>query len=79
MATEGVELLGVVEECLRGGKFKVICTEGPTEITAICTISGKMKTKAPNLRVVAGDTVRVLLNPMDLTQGKVCWVVRNKQ
>lgn len=78
MARQGVELEGKVIETLRGGKFKVLIQQGKTEIEATCTISGKMKVRAPNLRILLGDNVRVLLDENSLTIGRIEWVIRNR-
>ena len=78
MARQGVELIGKIIECLPGGKFKVEVVEGKGTVIAICTISGKMRSRAPDLRLVLGDDVRVLLNESDLTQGRIEWVMRGK-
>lgn len=77
MARGGVELRGEIIECLRGGKFKVKCIEGLSEVIATCTISGKMRSRAPDLRLVLGDKVRVLLNESDLSQGRIEWIIRD--
>jgi translation initiation factor IF-1 len=78
MARQGVELEGVVTETLRGGQFRVMIHQGQAEIEAICTIGGKMKTKAPNLRVLLGDRVRVLLDELTMKVGRIEWVIRNR-
>jgi translation initiation factor IF-1 len=72
----GVELQGRVIDCLRGGKFVVEVQEGAATFSATCTIGGRMKTKAPGLRVLLGDTVRVLLSETDLSCGRIEWVIR---
>lgn len=79
MARQGVELIGEIIDCIPGGKFKVRCTEGPSEVIATCTISGKMRSRAPDLRLVLGDSVKVLLNMSDLTQGRIEWVIRERR
>lgn len=76
MARQGVELEGIIVDTLRGGQFKVLVQQGQIEIEAICTISGKMKTRAPNLRVLLGDKVRVLLDEQTMKIGRIEWVLR---
>lgn len=78
MARQGVEFEGKVIDCLRGGQFVVEVQQGPTTIQSTCTIGGKMKTKAPGLRVLLGDIVKVLLGEQDLSKGKIEWVIRNR-
>lgn len=78
MARQGVEFEGKVVDCLRGGQFIVEVIQGATTIQSTCTIGGRMKTKAPGLRVLLGDTVRVILGEQDLTKGRIEWVIRNR-
>lgn len=78
MAREGVEMEGTVIDCLPGAKFKVQVESGGNIITSTCTISGKMRTRAPDLKILLGDRVRVLLGLHDLSMGRIEWVLRKR-
>lgn len=73
MAKDGViELEGKVIEILPGSKFKVELPNG--HIIEEAYVSGKMRTY--NIRILAGDTVRVEVSPYDLKRGRI--IYRNK-
>ena len=68
---EGVEVEGKVLERLRNSRFRVEL-EGGHMVFAY--LSGKMRHHS--IRILEGDTVRVLLSPYDLTQGRIVYRVK---
>ena len=66
-----LEFTGVVTDVLRGMMFKVDLRIGENVHQTTCTLSGKLKTN--NIRVLAGDTVTVLVSPYDITKGRIVW------
>ena len=67
-----IETEGVVVEILRNAVFKVKLTNGFV-ITAY--LSGKLHVN--NIRILAGDEVKIEMSPYDLTKGRIVW--RNKK
>lgn len=67
-----IETEGVVVEVMRNAMFKVKLVNGFI-ITAY--LSGKLHVN--NIRILAGDTVKVEMSPYDLTKGRIIW--RNKK
>ena len=67
-----IETEGVVLEVMRNAMFKVKLVNGFI-ITAY--LSGKLHVN--NIRILAGDTVKVEMSPYDLTKGRIIW--RNKK
>lgn len=63
-----IETEGEIVEVLRNATFRVKLTNGFI-ITAY--ISGKMYLK--NIRILAGDQVKVEMSPYDLTKGRIIW------
>ncbi len=63
-----IETEGEVVEVLRNANFKVKLTNGFI-ITAY--ISGKLYMN--NIKILAGDTVKVEMSPYDLTKGRIIW------
>ena len=63
-----LEFEGRVKKCLPGTKFIVELVDNQHEI--FCTLSGRMRRF--NIRLVAGDTVRVEISPYDLEKGRIC-------
>jgi len=61
----------VVEEALPGTLFKVKCTMGSTEHSAVCTLSGKLRIN--RIRLLPGDRVTIEVSPYDLSRGRVTW------
>jgi len=68
---EHIELDGVVEEVLAGGKFKVRLDSG---LVVLAHLAGKMRKF--RIRIVLGDSVRLAVSPYDLTKGRI--IYRNK-
>jgi len=68
---EAVEVEGKVIERLRNSRFRVEL-EGGHMVFAY--LSGKMRHHS--IRILEGDTVRVLLSPYDLTQGRIVYRVK---
>lgn len=67
-----IETEGTVVEVLRNAVFKVKLTNGFI-ITAY--LSGKLHVN--NIRILAGDEVKIEMSPYDLTKGRIVW--RNKK
>lgn len=67
-----IETEGIVVEVLRNAVFKVKLTNGFV-ITAY--LSGKLHVN--NIRILAGDEVKIEMSPYDLTKGRIVW--RNKK
>lgn len=65
---EGIEVEGTVIQRLRNSRFRIVLAGGH-EVLAYA--SGKMRHHA--IRVLEGDTVRLMLSPYDLTQGRVIY------
>ncbi len=64
-----VEFVGVVEELLPAGMFRVRLTESEHMILAY--LSGKMRKN--RIRLTTGDSVRVEMSPYDLTKGRIVY------
>jgi translation initiation factor IF-1 len=73
MANDRFEMEGVVEDIIKGGKFKVKLENG---LYCTCTLSGKLRQNY--IRIIRGDSVRVDLSIKDpeLKNGRIIW--RNK-
>ena len=71
---EAVEVEGKVIERLRNSRFRVEL-EGGYRVLAY--LSGKMRHHS--IRLLEGDTVRMLLSPYELTQGRIVYRVREQQ
>ncbi len=69
-----VETEGVVLEVLRNANFKVKLINGYV-ITAY--LSGKLHMN--NIRVFAGDTVKVEMSIYDLTKGRIIWRIKQQK
>lgn len=67
-----IETEGVVVEVMRNAVFKIKLVNGFI-ITAY--LSGKLHVN--NIRILAGDEVKVEMSPYDLTKGRIVW--RNKK
>lgn len=68
---EGVEIEGIIVERLRNSRFRV---KIPGDHLVLAYLSGKMRHHA--IRILEGDTVRLLLSPYDLTQGRIVYRVK---
>ena len=66
MASDAIEMIGVVKECFPNTTFRVVC-ENDHEILAY--LAGKMRRFY--IRVLPGDYVTVEISPYDLTKGRI--------
>jgi translation initiation factor IF-1 len=66
--SDNIEVEGIVQDILSGGKFKVII-ENDLEI--IAHLSGKMRMNY--IRILEGDKVKVEISPYDLTKGRITY------
>ena len=66
--SDNIEADGVVVEVLRNAMFKVKLSNGHI-VTA--TISGKLRMN--QIKIFAGDTVKLEISPYDLTKGRITW------
>jgi translation initiation factor IF-1 len=74
------EIKGEITETLPNAMFRVLVTEGPTDIqgnTVLCTLAGKMKMY--RIRVMLGDAVRVEMTKYDKTKGRITFRERAEQ
>ena len=63
-----IEILGTVEEALKGTQFTVRLDNGQK---ILAYLSGKMRKHY--IRILLGDRVRVELSPYDLTRGRIVY------
>jgi len=63
-----IEMMGTVEEALKGTQFMVRLDNGHEVLTYPC---GKMRKYY--IRVLLGDRVKVELSPYDLTRGRIVY------
>lgn len=71
MAKDEIIVVGTVLEALPNAMFKV---EVDAEHQVLAVLAGRIR--LANIRIVAGDKVRVSLSPYDLTRGRIVWRVR---
>ena len=67
---EAIEIEGKVVERLRNSRYRVELEGGHV---VLAYLSGKMRQHS--IRILEGDTVRLLLSPYDLTQGRIVYRV----
>jgi translation initiation factor IF-1 len=65
---DSIEINGKVIDLLPSGKFKVELENGHV---IVAYLSGKMRMNF--IRIQQGDTVRVELSPLDLSQGRIIY------
>ncbi len=70
-----IEMEGVVESICRD-KFTVTINE-TAELTVICTVSGKIRTSG--IKILAGDSVKVLISAFDPTKGRIVYRMKASQ
>jgi translation initiation factor IF-1 len=70
--SSGIELEGVVIECLRNATFRVELSNGHK---VLAHISGKIRKNY--IRILPYDRVLVELSPYDLTRGRILFRYRN--
>ncbi len=71
-AAGGIEVEGIVVECLRNANFKVELTNGHQ---VLAHISGKIRKH--HIKILSEDRVLVELSPYDLTRGRITFRYRN--
>ena len=72
-AVKGVQLPGVVEQCLSNGMFRVKLENG---FRVLVYLSGKIRRNS--IRIVLGDHVIVELSPYDLSRGRIIYRINKK-
>ncbi|WP_020385038.1 translation initiation factor IF-1 [Kribbella catacumbae] len=70
--TGGIEVEGIVVECLRNASFRVELTNGHK---VLAHISGKIRKNY--IKILQEDRVLVELSPYDLTRGRIIFRYRN--
>ena len=70
--SSGIELEGVVVECLRNATFRVELSNGHK---VLAHISGKIRKNY--IKILPYDRVLVELSPYDLTRGRILFRYRN--
>ncbi|HEY6541163.1 MAG TPA: translation initiation factor IF-1 [Ktedonobacteraceae bacterium] len=71
MAKDEIIVVGTVLEALPNAMFKI---ELDQQHPILAVLAGRMR--MANIRIVAGDKVRVALSPYDLTRGRIVWRMR---
>jgi translation initiation factor IF-1 len=71
-AAGGIEVEGIVVECLRNANFRVELTNGHK---VLAHISGKVRKNY--IKILQEDRVLVELSPYDLTRGRIIFRYRN--
>jgi translation initiation factor IF-1 len=64
-----MEMRGVLQECMGGGKYKVLVTEGQNIV--IAQLSGRLRNN--HIRVTPGDAVTVAVSPYDTSNGIIVY------
>lgn len=68
----GVEMEGIVTQCLSNGMFRVKLENG---FPVLAHVSGKIRRNY--IRILLGDRVTVELSPYDLTRGRITYRFRS--
>ena len=68
----GVEMEGIVTQCLSNGMFRVKLENG---FPVLAHVSGKIRRNY--IRILLGDRVNVELSPYDLTRGRITYRFRS--
>lgn len=68
---EAIEVEGKVLERLRNSRFRIEIVGGHQ---VLAYVSGKMRRHS--IRILEGDTVRLMLSPYDLTQGRITYRIQ---
>ncbi len=68
---EAIEVEGKVLERLRNSRFRIEIVGGHQ---VLAYVSGKMRHHS--IRILEGDTVRLMLSPYDLTQGRITYRIQ---
>jgi len=69
---KGIEIEGIVQECLRDANFRVELNNGHK---VLAHISGKIRKNY--IKILPYDRVLVELSPYDLTRGRILFRYRN--
>ena len=69
---KGIEIEGIVQECLRDANFRVELNNGHK---VLAHISGKIRKNY--IKILPFDRVLVELSPYDLTRGRILFRYRN--
>nr|YP_009519061.1 Translation initiation factor 1 [Callipsygma wilsonis]AYC65033.1 Translation initiation factor 1 [Callipsygma wilsonis] len=69
----GIQLPGIIEECLSNGMFRVTFENG---FKALVHISGKIRRYS--IRILLEDNVIVELSPYDLSRGRILYRINKK-
>nr|AYC64504.1 Translation initiation factor 1 [Pseudochlorodesmis sp. HV01306c] len=70
---KGLELQGIVRQCLSNGMFRVKLENG---FQVLAHISGKIRRNS--IRILLGDNVIVELSPYDLSRGRILYRLSKK-
>jgi translation initiation factor IF-1 len=70
--SNGIEIEGIVQECMRDATFRVELTNGHT---VLAHISGKIRKNY--IKILPFDRVLVELSPYDLDRGRIIFRYRN--
>jgi translation initiation factor IF-1 len=68
LSRQKIEMMGTVEEALKGTQFMVKLDNGHEVLAYLC---GKMRKYY--IRILLGDRVKVELSPYDLTRGRIVY------
>jgi len=69
-----IEMTGIVDSICRD-KFTVIIDESDMKVIATC--SGKIRTSG--IRILAGDSVKILVSAYDTTKGRIIYRMKKEQ
>nr|YP_009519338.1 Translation initiation factor 1 [Pseudocodium devriesii]AYC65411.1 Translation initiation factor 1 [Pseudocodium devriesii] len=69
----GLQLQGVVRQCLSNGMFRIKLENG---FYVLAHISGKIRRHS--IRILLGDQVIVEMSPYDLSRGRILYRLSNK-
>ncbi len=64
-----MEMEGIVDSICRD-KFTVILND-TNDMVVICTVSGKIRTSG--IKILAGDSVKLLVSAHDVTKGRIVY------
>lgn len=68
---KGIEVDGIVRECLPDTKFLVEIEVGTNKVSVTGYLSGKMRMHY--IKILPGDRVTIEMTPYDLTKGRVVY------
>jgi translation initiation factor IF-1 len=70
-----MEMEGVVDSICRD-KFTVVVND-TNDMVVICTVSGKIRTSG--IKILAGDSVKLLVSAHDVTKGRIVYRMKASQ